>query len=422
MVVTATTATSVTLSCWRRRERGSRATCTAQSSAVLEHRALGDSGSLDYCSLLLPHWDDKFGGRCVRAAVSLDPGAYISAETPILRGRCITTGCPGCSDSPCTGRMNCRWAAVLATPRLANAVAWHAEVCAKLAQVPPESRVNHIRVCCLLAMVVQACASDELWQWLTEHLRAECHSPEHPIYRNTASFGKRFAAAIPPPPDEPPAAARTVAGTGAGFSAQHFSSELFGSAAPNPAAAPERLARWERELTNLLMLLQTNLFYIDETMIGIFPIACREPTPAPFARPAPPGEALPREPSLTFPPSLTIPPAPRARRARAPPPLSELQHSCRPNASVEGGPDSTLVIKALAHIGAGAPVAFCYLPNSDAVESSLAKAHPDLAIRRERLLSEAGFLCRCSVCEEQQARDGVPGCGAARAEAAPRLQ
>ena len=104
--------------------------------------------------------------------------------------------------------------------------------------------------------------------------------------------------------------------------------------------------------------LQTNLFYIDSQTIGIFPIAC------------------------------------------------QLQHSCRPNAAVvvvETAQDATLPVQSLRDIRRGERVAFCYLVDGSA-GVPLADQVP-LKRRRQLVLDQAGFVCRCEACEAQEAEE-----------------
>ena len=123
----------------------------------------------------------------------------------------------------------------------------------------------------------------------------------------------------------------------------------------------ETASREEQEATrgmfDLLLRLQTNLFYAHQRCLGIFPTT-----------------AL-------------------------------LEHSCRPNAmvSLEHGLDAsgecTLVVTALEAIRRGEPVCFGYdvrLPPGAGVTE-----------RRQHILRELGFLCRCAACKaEAQAGEG----------------
>ena len=276
--------------------------------------------------------------------------------TSPICGRCATTGCPGCSDDPCVGRFGCVWAsAVVAGPqaaRLSNAIQWYADIAMRMANQPAEARANHIRVVCLLALVLQACASDELWEWMMTNLRPCTEDPRHKIYVSTSGFGQRFAGAIPAPPPKTATAAAPKAEPGT------FSSDWFSLGAGSPEAAREaqrRKEEWAHQLTDLLIRLQTNLFYIDETTIGIFKTPC------------------------------------------------QLEHSCHHNATVSSvGGDSlkaTLVVRAADHIRRGERVSFCYL--SDQGEAPLAVTYP-LAQRRELIENQLGFVCRCSECRREE--------------------
>ena len=123
----------------------------------------------------------------------------------------------------------------------------------------------------------------------------------------------------------------------------------------NDASDPKM---WADRLSALLLRLQTNLFYIDSQTIGIFPIAC------------------------------------------------QLQHSCRPNAAVVmvgTAQDAKLAVQSLQDIRRGERVAFCYLVDGPA-GVPLADQVP-LKRRRQLVLDQAGFVCRCEACEAQEAQE-----------------
>ena len=151
---------------------------------------------------IAPDWDVSLGGRIMTAACDVPSHSTLASEVPVLRGRAHALGCPGCSDEPCAGRFGCVWEShVKRAPRLANAALWHKELCSKLDEITdPQDRTNHVRVVCLLAMVTQACASEPLFEWLLANLRPMSDECSHPLHQSTASFGARFARAIPPPP------------------------------------------------------------------------------------------------------------------------------------------------------------------------------------------------------------------------------
>ena len=264
---------------------------------------------------LVPSWCEAVGGRCVISTRSLVACQQIAVDYPVVRGRCTMQGCPGCHDEPCVGRFGCVWRSdVAGNARLRNALEWHAQLCDKLTLVPEAQRKNHIRVVCLLAVVIQACASDSLWTWLMDNLRPV---PSESLRSSTAGFGARFGSIISAPP------------------------------------AITSADAWRDRMTELLMRLQTNLFYIDERTIGIYPLAC------------------------------------------------QLEHSCRPNASVVVGADAVdpvlSIVAGDASIPAGARVSFSYI-----TDGALAYADSaPLTVRRQRIMATLGFECRCSACESE---------------------
>ena len=307
-----------------------------------------------FADRLYPDWDDNLGGRIMRAAVAVGPRETLSSESPRVRGRCRTTGCPGCNDVPCVGRFGCIWAShVLKSERLSNAVQWHAQLCKNSEEIVNEDeKSNFVRVVCLLAITIQACASDELMEWLMTKLRPANEDPNHPLRVSTAGFGVRFGNAIPPPPPKSDAALVSPADP---FSHDWFSigTPVGGGASGAGVVTAQARAAWQEQLTELLLRLQTNLFYLDEITIGIFPLAC------------------------------------------------QLEHSCLPNATVEGtGVDGPLVIRSCPQrvIAKGDRVSFCYMPDGG---DTLGNRVP-LRERRARTLRELGFWCRCPKCEADE--------------------
>ena len=296
----------------------------------------------------------------MRASVAVGPRTVLSDETPVVRGRCcMPVGCPGCSDSPCLGRHGCLWQSkVLKSARLSNAVAWHAQLCENSLSLPDDQRVNFVRVVCLLAIIIQACTSDELWDWLMTNLRPVDVRKDHPIYLNSAQFGNRFANAIPPPPAKEEKKEKKEKKEPDAFSHEWFAIGSSPSGAGDATTVTaEARAEWESGLTELLLRLQTNLFYLDDTCIGIFPLAC------------------------------------------------QLEHSCRPNATVERLNDSaSLVVRSGTGrvIGKGDRVSFCYLVDGADSVGDIADRMP-LIERRRRILDEIGFWCRCPACEADEA-------------------
>lgn len=271
------------------------------------------------------------------AAIDVAANEPLSIEYPMVRGRAVLDGCPGCSESPCVGRFSCVWGShVVGNVRLENAVLWHQDLCAKSQLVPDgPQRANHDRVVCLLAMVIQACASQPLLEWLLTRLRPMSEDPLHPLVQATAGFGERFAMAISPPletaderRDERQYLQRWIAHE---------------RLAPADRA---RFERWAATLTRLLANLQTNLFYLDDKTIGMYRDAC------------------------------------------------QLQHSCRPNASVTSSGDASLVVRALRAIRKGEGVSFCYLSD----HGPMLCEQLSLPRRRQLLEEQAGFFCQCEVC------------------------
>ena len=284
--------------------------------------------SMQGCTSLEPHWDASLGGRTLRAVRSFAIGDTIAEEQPVVRGHCGGVDrCPGCSCVPCSD--GCSWStAQQAGAAISAAIDWHAELCARTPAEPHAGRANWVRVCCLLAVVIQAAASPALWQWLSSHLRPGfdlIDDAAHAVVRSTRAFAREFAERLPPP-----------AGT------------------PRDA--------WLDELAALLLRLQTNLFYLDESTIGIFALAC------------------------------------------------QLEHACRPNAAVvaRGGAAPRLLLRALTPIRAGDAVSFCYLSADnlrDAGSARMELGGAPVGERRARILKELGFFCRCAACAAEERVD-----------------
>ena len=133
-------------------------------------------------------------------------------------------------------------------PRLANAIKWHADLCSKVAAQTDDFRPTYIRVVCLLAIVIQACAVPELWQQLMSILRPCTEDKLHPLWKSTEQFGQRFAGAIPPREDASGSA------TGDPFHSTYFA--LPGTSDGTGAAAR---AAWVEQLTQLLLRLQVGV-------------------------------------------------------------------------------------------------------------------------------------------------------------------
>lgn len=272
------------------------------------------------------------------AACSVGINEPLSIESPVVRGRASASGCPGCQDQTCAGRFGCVWAShVVKNSRLANAVDWHRDLCGKLAAITDAStRANHIRVVCLLAIVIQAAASEELFSWLIENLRPMNDDRTHPLWESTRGFGQRFANAIPAPPDPKQENNKTANGGGDDM----FSSSWFAIPADGGAKAA-----WADRLTELMMRLQTNLFYLQDDCIGIFKVAC------------------------------------------------QLEHACRPNASVLSEGKESLIVRSLRPIDKGERVSFCYLSEYPALAD-----HMPLSKRRPLMVQQLGFECCCEAC------------------------
>jgi hypothetical protein len=105
--------------------------------------------------------------------------------------------------------------------------------------------------------------------------------------------------------------------------------------------------------------LQTNLFYLEERTIGIFPLAC------------------------------------------------QLEHACRPNANVTTDPTAhSLCVTTTKPVRAGERVTFCYIGENIPDGMELADMWP-FTKRRKHLLEQVGFECHCATCAADAATLGV---------------
>ncbi|KAL1523438.1 hypothetical protein AB1Y20_018378 [Prymnesium parvum] len=290
--------------------------------------------------------DARLKGRAIHAARPFEKGALILEESPVIVARSAAGRCVGCRHAR-DARLalfggahsaGCYWAEAERRVELRRAREWHRELCEKIAQTDPAQRANYTRVCCLLALVIQACASGALRAWLLEALRPSkaCPPPSPPPSRSraeesdphvkdTRAFAERFAMVLPDPN---------------------------GRAEESTGRASQE---WRDELFRLLMRLQTNLFYLDDTTIGIYPSAWL------------------------------------------------CEHACRPNARLSVDDVGTLRLVACRAIAAGAPIAFSY---ADATSSSPGHelADDDYEERRQRISQELGFTCCCDACVEDELR------------------
>ena len=218
--------------------------------------------------------------------------------------------------------------AVATGAQLARAIAWHQRLCVQLGAVPTERRENHIRVACLLALTIQAAADEALLDWLLTALRPskETPDPADPLVISTMGFASKFCETMLPPPRY---------------------------------ARPNEPSQWTLAVFKLLLRLQTNLFYLDTTTIGIYPSAWL------------------------------------------------FEHCCAPNAKVTNDASGTLRLTALRPIVRDERVTFCYC---DLEPGQLDLLHKELDVRRARLAKELGFLCRCAAC----AAEGAEGSASAQ--------
>ena len=245
---------------WRRRIRhpptleseSKAATATLSPAPQSEASTLEGTRSTPLADQWLTQHDTPAKGRTMHAAVEFAAGQCIMREAPLVRGRCCAAGrCPGCPTKHTTASTHsedCFWAVVERDPRFEQVIPWYHSVCDALSTQPEANQANHVRVCCLLAICIQAAASASLRMWLLEALRpsvADLTEESNPIVSNTKGFAAKFALKIPPPVD--PAA--------------------------EPFAMPLAVDDWRRELFLLLINLQTNLFEIDSRSIGIYPSA-----------------------------------------------------------------------------------------------------------------------------------------------------
>ena len=142
-------------------------------------------------------------GRTMRAQIPYLTGESIVAEQPIVVGHCGTTRCPGClAPTDCA---TCRWAA--AANRVRNAVQWREHLCQQVDTLPVASRANHVRVVCLLTLVIQAVADTRLMEWLLTSLRSsrERPDPDAPHVASTMKFATKFSAVMSAPQGLEPA-------------------------------------------------------------------------------------------------------------------------------------------------------------------------------------------------------------------------
>lgn len=164
---------------------------------------------------------------------------------------------------------------------------------------------------CLSAQGVQRCRA---WQ-------ANAHSQD-PHLKETASFAKKFAQVIPDPRAE-----SSSQGECTGYE-------------PGVSQA------WCDELQCLLLHLQTNLFYMDDITIGIYPSAWL------------------------------------------------CEHACRPNARLRVDDVGVLRLIAIRDVEIGAPISFSYVSGMENREL----ADDGYKQRQDRISRELGFTCRCDVC------------------------
>ena len=183
-------------------------------------------------------------GRSMFAVESFVPGQPVVRELPVVIGRCCITHCPGCPTKYRDEHApQCFWALVEAEPSLKSAVMWHRDVSGQVDSLPLQQQANHVRICCLLAICMQAAAHAGLREWLLEALRPsliDVNDKDNPIVTNTRGFAEKFALRIAVP-------------------------------AEIRASSPHPVVAWTEELFRLLINLQTNLFDIDSRAIGIYP-------------------------------------------------------------------------------------------------------------------------------------------------------
>ena len=183
-------------------------------------------------------------GCRLRAARTYALGDTILEEFPVVKGHCIIDRrCPGCAMVPCRGAPACVWPVALADRNVIAAIEWHASLCARAPAKGSPGHANWIRVCCLLAVVIQACARPQLWHWLMKNLDPcfDATDDDEVVVRSTRAFARDFAERLAAP-----------AGVQAGSE-----------------------AAWQAQLVALLLRLQANLFYLDSHTIGFFQTAHR---------------------------------------------------------------------------------------------------------------------------------------------------
>lgn len=274
-------------------------------------------------------------GRMMQASAVFAPRDLVLTEPPVLRGSCSIDVCPGCGCPRkssgrstasvlrrCGGPKDCAWAAAEEDVALAPAIAWHLSTSAKvLSRGSAADGGNGVRVCCLLALVIQAAANVSLKAWLLGHLRPA---------GDGAVASNRAAACTSGMPG---------ATTGPHGESTLSYARLFARFVPLDVS----------ELNHLLLVLQTNLFTIDECSIGIYASACL------------------------------------------------IEHSCRPNARVSvAGPGALLSVHATRRIAVSESVSFSYIDEEDWLARAPAQQ------RRARLHRELGFYCQCSACRLEE--------------------
>ena len=182
---------------------------------------------------LSPHFNRAIG-RSMLATQRFAADAIMLSEAPWVCGHCSTAGgCPGCGGGASCTSTGCSWSAALENKLTSGAVQWHAELSTRTPPPNHKNFANWVRVCCLLAVVIQAVACPSLWRSLMSGLRpaALFDDAEHPVARSTAQFACDFAERLP-----------SVSASNLGA---------------------------------LLLRLQTNLFYLDALTIGLFSTACQ---------------------------------------------------------------------------------------------------------------------------------------------------
>eukprot|EP00966_Prymnesium_polylepis_P243365 5627884-Prymnesium_polylepis.1 len=264
-------------------------------------------------------------GRCVRASRAFSTGEEVLAETPVVQARNAAKGayrlcggniysCPaGCAGDCPAG---CAWTAAAALPELERACAFCADLAKSTTDCAPGPEADAwTNTVCLLALLIQAASSEAVWTWIASEMCEGSRDAEDSIRLSTM-----FSRVVPPPP---------------------FIS--FDSSSDGKT--------WADHIRSLLLRVQTNLFVIDASCLGLF------------------------------------------ERAH------KIEHSCCPNTRVTVGADGALVVHAIGPIEAGDAISFCYLPGSaragGALEAQLVASPLALAERRRLLHAELCFVCRC---------------------------